>query len=279
MSGEPLLIAQISDLHIKRPGELAYGVVDTAAALRNCVAHLNGLDPRPAIVVCSGDLVDGGAREEYDHLKQLLSPLMLPLVVIPGNHDDREEFRRAFPHQKYAAATGSANQLVSVADVDLVLLDSMVPGELYGRLDANTLDWLSSVLAATPQRPAFVFLHHPPFRTGVVHMDELNLHNADDFIAIIGRHRRVQRVACGHVHRAVVTRVADVPATICPAVNHAVELAFGHDAPPTFKLEPPAFHMHAWFAGGEFGSLVTHHVPIGAFAGPHAFFASDGKFL
>jgi hypothetical protein len=28
-----VLIAQISDLHIKRPGELAYGHVDTAAAL------------------------------------------------------------------------------------------------------------------------------------------------------------------------------------------------------------------------------------------------------
>src|SRR5438105_3279960 len=33
MSAKPVCIAQISDLHIKRPGELAYGRVDTAEAL------------------------------------------------------------------------------------------------------------------------------------------------------------------------------------------------------------------------------------------------------
>ncbi len=31
VSARPILVAQISDLHIKRPGELAYGLVDTAA--------------------------------------------------------------------------------------------------------------------------------------------------------------------------------------------------------------------------------------------------------
>jgi 3',5'-cyclic-AMP phosphodiesterase len=105
------------------------------------------------------------------------------------------------------------------------------------------------------------------------------LHNADDLAEIITRHPRVQLVAAGHVHRAVVTRFANVVATICPAPNHAVELAFGDDAAPAFEVEPPAFHLHAWFAGQEFGSLVTHHVPIGVFEGPYAFFADTGEPL
>ena len=46
----PTLIAQISDLHIKRPGALAYGQVDTAAALTRCVAALNRFRPRPELV-------------------------------------------------------------------------------------------------------------------------------------------------------------------------------------------------------------------------------------
>jgi 3',5'-cyclic-AMP phosphodiesterase len=279
MSGEPLLIAQISDLHIKRAGEKAYGVVDTATALEYCIAHLNALDPRPAMVICSGDLVDGGTPEEYDHLKRLLAPLTLPLLVIPGNHDDREALQRAFPHQPYATKTGAANLSARVDDVDLILLDSSIPGEPHGFLETRTLDWLASELSAQPARPALVFLHHPPFRTGIQHMDRQNLHNADELAAIIARHRRVQLVASGHVHRAVVTRFANVIATICPAPNHAVELAFGAEAPPTFKVEPPAFHLHAWFAGEEFGSLVTHHVPIGGFEGPHAFFAAGGELL
>ncbi len=58
MGSEPIHIAQISDLHIKEPGVLAYGRVDTAAALERCIVALNQWQPRPDMVVISGDLVD-----------------------------------------------------------------------------------------------------------------------------------------------------------------------------------------------------------------------------
>jgi Icc protein len=74
MSSKPVLIAQISDLHIKSPGSLAYGRVDTASALERCVAALNALRPKPDLVVISGDLADTPTAEEYDYLKRLLAP-------------------------------------------------------------------------------------------------------------------------------------------------------------------------------------------------------------
>jgi hypothetical protein len=49
--------------------------------------------------------------------------------------------------------------------------------------------------------------------------------------------------------------------------------------PPSLKVEPPAFHLHAWFAGEGFGDLITHHVPIGDFPGPFPFFGPDGRSL
>jgi 3',5'-cyclic AMP phosphodiesterase CpdA len=274
MTGQPLLVAQITDLHIKPSGELAYGVVDTAAALARCVAHLNALEPRPAMVVCSGDLVDGGLPAEYDHLQHLLGALSLPLLVIPGNHDDRAALRRAFPDQPYAA-TKAANVSASVGDIDLVLLDSSVAGKSHGLLDAETLDWLDASLSAAAGRPALLFLHHPPFRTGITHMDRQNLQNAHELAAIVARHARVRLVAAGHVHRAVVSRMGQTPATICPAPNHAVDLDFSEESRAAFRIEPPAFHLHAWFAGNEFGNLVTHQVFIGGYDGPHPFFSKD----
>jgi hypothetical protein len=42
----PILIAQISDLHIKPRGVLAYRRVDTAAALAACVRELTGFGLR-----------------------------------------------------------------------------------------------------------------------------------------------------------------------------------------------------------------------------------------
>jgi 3',5'-cyclic-AMP phosphodiesterase len=72
---------------------------------------------------------------------------------------------------------------------------------------------------------------------------------------------------------------AGVACTICPALNHAVELDLDKLRQPSFRLGPPAFHLHTRFPGAGFGSVVTHEVPIGSFDGPHPFFGSDGKLL
>jgi 3',5'-cyclic AMP phosphodiesterase CpdA len=279
MSSKPVHIAQISDLHVKPPGSLAYGRVDTAKALERCVAALNEFDPAPDLVVISGDLADTPAAEEYDYLKRLLAQLRLPFAVIPGNHDSRELMREAFPQCGYALASGALNQKIELDAVDLMLLDSSVPGKPHGELEAPTLQWLDAVLASSASRPALVFLHHPPFRTGIWHMDRQNLANAGELAPIVRRHPRVRLVAAGHVHRATLTIFAGVPATICPAPNHAVDLDLGHLREPSFKIEPPAFHLHSWFPGEGFGSVVTHQVPIGTFDGPHPFFGVDGKLL
>jgi 3',5'-cyclic-AMP phosphodiesterase len=159
-----------------------------------------------------------------------------------------------------------------------MLLDSTVPGSPHGTLDAATLRWLDQTLAGS-QRPALLFLHHPPFQAGIWHMDRQNLLNADELASIVHDHPRVRLIAAGHVHRATLTTFAGVMATICPAPNHAVDLDLGQLREPSFKVEPPAFHLHVWSPGVAFGNLVTHTVPIGEFDGPHPFFGPDGKLL
>ncbi|MCC8960897.1 phosphodiesterase [Bradyrhizobium sp. Pear76] len=279
MPSKPVLIAQISDLHIKPPGALAYGRVDTAKALERCVAALNAFEPAPDFVVISGDLVDTPSVEEYDYLKRLLAPLRLPFAGIPGNHDSREWMRAAFPVASYAHATGPLDQKIEVNGLDLLLLDSSVAGKPHGMLEPATLQWLDATLAAAVDRPALLFLHHPPFKGGIWHMDRQDLFNADELAGIVRRHPRVRLIGCGHVHRAMLTAFAGIPVTLCPAPNHAVDLDLGQLREPSFKVEPPAFHLHTWFPGQDFGQLVTHQVPIGQFDGPHPFFGPDGKLL
>ena len=279
MSQRPVHIAQISDLHIKQPGALAYGRVDTAKALEHCIAALNAFAPAPDFVVISGDLVDTPTVEEYEHLKRLLAPLKWPFASIPGNHDSRDMMRAAFPKAIQPQSTDALNQRIEVAGLDLLLLDSSIPGKPYGQLDAVTLQWLEATLAAAPARPALIFLHHPPFRAGIWHMDRQNLLNADALAAVVRRHPRVRLIGTGHVHRATLTMFAGIPTTICPAPNHAVDLDLAELRAPSFKVEPPAFHLHTWFPDEDFGTLVTHQVPIGHFDGPHPFFGPDGKLL
>jgi 3',5'-cyclic-AMP phosphodiesterase len=245
------LIAQISDLHVKPMGVLAYQRVDTAAALARCIKELNRFTPRPDLVVISGDLVDSPSNEAYDHFTRLLTTLELPFAAIPGNHDDRDLMRAALP-QPYASPRGALHSVREVGGVDVVLIDSVTPGENYGTLDADGLAWLETVLSAQ------------------------NLRNAGDLAAILRRHRRARLIAAGHVHRAISTNFAGIAATICPAPNHAVALDLDARLPPSFTIEPPAFHLHVWSAGDDFGAVVTHWVPIGDFDGPHRFFDDRG---
>jgi 3',5'-cyclic AMP phosphodiesterase CpdA len=279
MNQKQIRVAQISDLHIKTPGRLAYGRVDTAKALERCVAALNAFAPRPDFVVISGDLADTPNREEYDHLARLLQPLELPFAVVPGNHDSREMMRAVFPGAAFAFPSGALNQRIEIGGLDLMLLDSSVPGKPHGELDAATLQWLDETLALSVDRPALLFLHHPPFLAGIWHMDRQNLQNAGKLAEIVSRHARIRLIATGHVHRATLTLFAGVPTTICPAPNHAVDLDLAELREPSFKVEPPAFHLHTWFQGEGFGQVVTHHVPIGEFDGPHPFFGPDGRLL
>jgi 3',5'-cyclic-AMP phosphodiesterase len=270
------VIAQISDLHIKRPGELAYGKVDTAAALARLLETLEALRPRPDIVVATGDLVDGGSAAEYAHLRRLLAPLSLPLLVCPGNHDDRANLRAAFPDQPFATAR-ACNTRLDLGPLTLLLADSSTPGQPYGSLDDETFTWLAGALVDAAKRPVLIFLHHPPFLTGIRHMDVQNLVDHRRLEALVRGHGGVRLVAAGHVHRATTAAFAGTAATIAPAPSHAVALDIDQSLAPSFRIEPPGLHLHAWLPKAE--TLATHVVHVGAFEGPHPFFDAAGRLL
>ena len=180
MSPKPVRIAQISDLHIKPPGSLAYGRVDTAKALERCVAALNEFEPAPDFVVISGDLADTPTAEEYQYLKRLLAPLKLPFAGIPGNHDLRELMRAAFPSAAYAFASGRAQsedrgrRARSAAAGFERATESRMASSTRPRCSGLMRRWRRRI-----DRPALLFLHHPPFKAGIWHMDRQNLLNAE----------------------------------------------------------------------------------------------------
>ena len=145
------------------------------------------------------------------------------------------------------------------------MLDSLLPGEPGGRLDADQLAWLDAVLAAAPAAPTLVALHHPPFVTGIAHMDAMALASADAEAlgAVIERHPQVERVLCGHLHRSISRRWRGTIAQIAPSVAHAVALDLRPDGPAAWTREPPGMLLHWWRPDA---GLVTHLQPVGPFA-------------
>jgi 3',5'-cyclic AMP phosphodiesterase CpdA len=270
-----MLICQISDLHVRRPGELAYRRVDTAEFVRRCVSQILAQRPLPDVVVVTGDLVDGGQPDEYVHLAALLAPLSMPFYLIPGNHDDRSSLRAAFPTHHYLN-TGKEflNYAVSLGPLHLLGLDTTVPGEGGGLLCADRLRWLEARLDALQGAPVVILMHHPPFETGVSHMDRVGLRVAYPLEPIIRRHPNVERILCGHLHRTIFRRFGGTVATTCSSPAHQVVLDFMPDAPSQFAMEPPGYLLHRW---NEAHGMTSYGVAIGDYDGPYPFYEAGRR--
>jgi 3',5'-cyclic AMP phosphodiesterase CpdA len=251
-----MIVAQLTDPHIKLEGRLVYGSLDSAAHLARAVDRLNALEPLPDVVLLTGDLVDAGSDEEYSRLRSIIDRLRMPIRLIPGNHDDREAMRRVFPEQSALRQDPAFCHYVDDGfALRLIGLDSSEPGLIEGVMCQRRLDWLDRALASARDKPTLVFVHHPPFRTGIEHMDALPMRGADGFAATIARHPQVERVVCGHVHRAMTRRWAGTVCTTCPSTAHqfALDLAPGRGV--RWTVEPPGFHLHYW---DRDAGLVTH---------------------
>jgi len=277
-----MLIAQISDFHLRPEGLLAYDVADTATPLKRTVETINRLNPNPDLVLVTGDLVDEGDLESYRFLRRLLSPMRFPQVLIPGNHDHKETLRKVFPEHEYLhhfiEEEGIQYLCFTLENFPLRLigLDTVTPGEHGGGFGAKRRAWLQRTLSARSEAPTLIFMHHPPFASAIGHMDREEFREYEEFQSLISKHPQVERILCGHLHRSVFRRFAGTIATACPAIGMQLCLDLRKEAPSAFVMEPPGFMLHLWTELWGEKTLLTHTSVVeerpGQYSGPHPFF-------
>lgn len=275
-----MLIAQLTDLHIGAGRRLAYRKVDTAGALEKAIARIDAMTPRPDMVLFTGDIGDLGTADEYSLVAEIIKDLDVPFYMVPGNHDRRGPLRTAFPDAMPGVGENDfANYALDCSTIRLIGLDTLDEGHPGGQLCAERLDWLEQVLNDSDDRPCVLFMHHPPVTVGIHHMDAQNLlHGAETLAQIISAHKeRVQAILCGHVHRPIHTRWADVPLIVGPSVAHQVALDLTDGGASVFVMEPPAMHLHYW--DDKQNCLITHLAYINQYDGPYPFFDENGKLI
>ena len=265
-----MLIAQITDLHVRPRGLAANRVVETNMMTERAIDAVIALRPRPEVVLITGDLTDCGLAEEYEQLKIMLRRLDIPFFVIPGNHDRRENLRRVLAD--YRGVTEDPEFVQFVVDdypVRLIGLDTLVPGKGEGALCARRLAFLDHALAREREKPTVIFMHHPPFDCGIAHMDRIRLlEGAERLAEIVRPYRNVERILCGHHHRAIEMRFAGTICSISPGVAHQVTFDITEDGPASLVLEPPAYQLHRYRP--ETG-IVSHTLYVESYPGPFPF--------
>lgn len=276
-----MLIAQISDLHARPTGKLCYGRVDTNERLEKLVAAILRLDRAPDCVLATGDLTDNGLPEEYAVLREALSALPMPVYLVPGNHDRRENLRAAFADHGYIPGFKDSKNgeflhyVVDEYPVRLIGLDTVMPGSCAGEFCAARADWLREALLSEPERPTLLFMHHPPFRTGLKPMDKIMCLDDGRMAGVVREFPNVVRVLCGHHHRPIQALWAGALASCAPAPAHQVALELDSQDDARFIMEPAAFQLHLWDDGekekGIGGGFISHTAYVDGYDGPHPF--------
>lgn len=238
---------QISDCHVYvDPSQAEHGI-DPNESLARVVRSLGARLPVD-FVAATGDLIGDDEPASYDVLRSLLAPLSCPIHLLVGNHDLRrgfwerlgppgsgrlDPFRPGPGHGDLDAAPYFYE--FEVGSYRFLALDSQIPGEVPGRIDARQMDWIEERIAARPDTPTIVFVHHPPIETGIDWLDAHRISNGEELIGHL-RKGDVRRIFFGHVHMPMALSAGSILCTSAPSTCYGFSDAV--TAPQVIGLRP-----------------------------------------
>lgn len=172
MSGAASTFVHLSDTHFFPAGATTPHGLDPAANLRQVAEWGAAEGLAPASFLISGDLSNDGDPESYRHFATALHALEarfgVPILRGLGNHDRRGPFRRLV----LGEPVGDDDQTPyyysrQIGGLRVLMLDSLLPGEIDGELGAAQLAWLAEELRAPTPGGDLVVLHHPVTPRGI----------------------------------------------------------------------------------------------------------------
>ena len=191
---ESLLIAQITDCHLPADPQQKYRGINPHGNLKTLLKKVRRL--RPDLLLATGDLSEDGSKASYVAFQKCIKLLGVPVLALPGNHDDVSLLAEAFP--------GSPTDKISVSEHGpwhIIRLNSSIPGKPEGRFSEEMLAELEGFLGQHEQRPCLIVMHHQPIAIGSPWIDKYPLIDPQPFLKIVDRYPDVKAVVWGHVHQ------------------------------------------------------------------------------
>ncbi|WP_246776971.1 phosphodiesterase [Microvirga sp. VF16] len=253
-----MIIAHLSDIHVREAGTpLPSGNVDYSAMAQQAFDRVARMQPRPDLMILTGDLVDSGQVGEYRRLKDMIEAVPFPVHMILGNHDIRENFLAVFPERK-ETDLDFVQFCVEYDDIRIIGLDTLIEGESRGGLCADRLSYLRARLGERPDVPTIIMLHHQPFLFNGGVYDDVGLkEGVKELGEIVAANRQIVRILCGHLHRSLDCLWNGTLVSIAPSVVSAANLPVGDVRIFRNIDEPPAFKLHVLVPNE---GLVSHTV-------------------
>jgi len=255
-------ILHVSDTHFVGTGDLLHERIDSDKNLAELFDGFAKSNARPEAIVFTGDLADTGRADAYERLRALVEPaaekLGAQVIWVMGNHDERVAFRRGLLDEE-GEQSEPVDRVFDINGLRIIALDSTVPGQHYGEISDEQLEWLRRELEVPAPDGTLIALHHPPVPSPLGLLALVELKDQDKFAeAIAGTD--VRGILGGHLHYSTHSTFAGVPVSVASATCYTQDLnvvypgARGQDGAQSYNL------VHVY------GDRVLHSVvPIGQF--------------
>ena len=237
-------ILTFTDIHMRDQGETIIGL-DPYVQLGNALAHALDRHGNADLVILMGDLTNSGKPSEYQRVATLLQNCPLPVILMPGNHDNRDTLLAQFPN----TPTTKSGHLQTRQDYgdDCVLTLDTLDGPPFrnhhhgGILCAERLDWLETQLQDAQSQRVTVFTHHPIGPTGMDSVDAIGVVNAAQTRKLLKSYANVAHVFSGHVHRSMSGTIDDLSYTLFKSTCHQTPLILGVNNTYSAVTEPAGY--------------------------------------
>lgn len=189
-----ILVAQVTDCHLPSDPQQPYRGIDPHKNLKALLKKVRAM--KPDLLLATGDLSEDGGRPSYLALQKYFKPLRVPVLALPGNHDDPALLADIFP--------GSPVDSIAVSEHgpwQIIRLNSCLAGRPEGVLSEISLNVLEHFLNHHPHAPLLIAVHHQPITIGSPWIDKYPLTEAEAFLRLVDKHTNVKAVVWGHVHQ------------------------------------------------------------------------------
>ena len=191
-------------------------------AFSSIVKHIDMIEPKPAFVINTGDIVPHGYITEYrDYYVRAVKATDIPSFVAIGNHDDSSDGKAR--EYRYLFGENSLNYYFDYGPNRFIFVDTATKVND----EDDTLRWLGNVLRDTPKGfKKYVTSHKPP---KVIKKWSYHAWGTDEstvFVRLMEMHK-VEEVYLGHIHAYSTTKLNGVKYTLSGGGGAGLHARFG----------------------------------------------------
>jgi Icc protein len=192
------IVLQLTDIHLfANPAETIRGL-NTDHTLHEVLQQVRQ-DPefqQLNLVLLTGDLAQYGAPEAYQRLIKHIAFFKCPILWTPGNHDELLPMKLKF----HGHLTDQHHFILGPWQI--IALNSLLPGDIGGKLSELELAKLQYLLEKNPTKPTLIAMHHPYAEYDSHEPHPKLLQNASAFLTILKPYSNIKAIVTGHVHHA-----------------------------------------------------------------------------